>query len=161
MSWPDSEAGGGRRETRWLTPRSLVESLGPFDLDPAGAPGHELAARTYLPERGEDGTALPWSGRVWLNPPYGPEARAFMARMAIHGDGIALLPARTETRMFRDCVWSFASGVLFVFGRLVFLDAAGTRARANAGFGSVLVAYSPADLAALRASGIEGQVIEL
>lgn len=33
----DQNAGSRQRETRWLTPRKLVEPLGTFDLDPCGA----------------------------------------------------------------------------------------------------------------------------
>lgn len=51
----DQNAGSRQRETRWLTPRKLVEPLGTFDLDPCGAPGWELAATTYLLEDGRDG----------------------------------------------------------------------------------------------------------
>ena len=58
--------GSTQQEVRWLTPKPLVESLGTFDLDPCGAPGHNLANRTYLLENGEDGLELPWFGRVWF-----------------------------------------------------------------------------------------------
>ena len=50
------DAGSRQRETRWLTPKPIVEALGRFDLDPCGAPGHELAHETYLVDHGQDGT---------------------------------------------------------------------------------------------------------
>src|SRR5690606_6963873 len=64
-----------QRNDRWLTPLSVIESLGEFDLDPCGAPGHQTARRVYLLEDGDDGMSDPWFGRVWLNPPYGRTMR--------------------------------------------------------------------------------------
>lgn len=150
-----------QRQTRWLTPRHLVDPLGPFDLDPCGAPGHSLATTTYLLEDGKDGLRDPWAGRVWLNPPYGKEAPPFLAKMADHGSGVALIFARTETAMFHDYVWERADSVLFLKGRVSFLDAGGVAAKANAGAPSCLVAYSPFDTAALEASGIPGKLVRI
>lgn len=155
------DKGGGRRETRWLTPTEYVTPLGEFDLDPCGAPGHDLAARTYLLERDEDGLALPWHGRVWLNPPYGREQRPFMERLVEHGEGTALIFARTETRDFHSLVWQQADACLFLSGRISFLDAEGERAKANAGAPSVLVAYGERDAEKLRRSGIAGHFVAL
>lgn len=152
--------GGGQRESRWLTPRPIVEALGHFDLDPCGAPGHTLATVTYQIDDGEDGLVLPWSGRVWLNPPYGRLTAPFLAKLAAHGRGTALVFARTETRMFFESVWPMASAVCFIAGRLTFLDASGTAASANAGAPSVLIAYGDDDTAALHASNL-GHVVEL
>lgn len=161
-----SDKGGGSRTTRWLTPPSLVRSLGDFDLDPAGAPGHDLASETYLLERGQDGLILPWRGRVWLNPPYDrAPAAAFLRKMVHHNHGTALIFARTETAIFHETVWCGATAVLFLRGRITFLDASGVAARANAGAPSCLVAYGEADALALRsavgAGRIDGQIVDL
>lgn len=153
--------GGGQRETRWLTPPEIFTPLGEFDLDPCGAPGHEIAKSTFLLERGEDGLLNDWWGRVWLNPPYGKAQRPFMERLVAHGTGTALIFARTETKDFHDLVWREATALLFLKGRVSFLDANGVRAKANAGAPSVLVAYGAGDAEALRRSGIAGQYVEL
>lgn len=157
----NGSAGSRQRETRWLTPKHIVEPLGRFDLDPAGAPGHQLATRTYLLENGDDGLRDPWSGRVWLNPPYGKEAAPFIAKMADHNWGTMLVFARTETALFHDQVWARASGILFLRGRLSFLDASGVTAKANAGAPSCLVAYGRSDADTLRISGLPGHFVSL
>lgn len=157
QGWLDGRGGNEKRQTRWLTPKHLVEPLGAFDLDPCGAPGHDLATETYLLERGQDGLALPWAGRIWLNPPYGREAEPFLERLADHGIGTALVFASVETRVFEELVWSRATAVLFLYGRVIFLDESGTPARTNSGKGSALVAYGNADANALRYSGIKGR----
>jgi len=155
------DAGSKQREVRWLTPPHIVEALGRFDLDPCGAPGHKLAERDYILERGEDGLRDPWMGRVWLNPPYGPAMTPFMHRMVEHGHGTALIFARTETRLFHETVWEAASAVLFLRGRLTFLSADGVRAKANAGAPSCLVAYGRTDAEELMYSGLPGYVVRL
>lgn len=162
--WLNGESqneGGRQREVRWLTPPHIVKALGAFDLDPCGAPGHDLAARTYLLECGDDGLRDPWFGRVWLNPPYGRAQEPFMRRMVEHGRGTALIFARTETRQWHQLVWPKASAILFLEGRLSFLDAAGERAKANAGAPSALIAYGDEDAAHLAGAGLRGHLVEL
>lgn len=145
----------------WLTPPEILHALGPFDLDPCSPierPWDTAAAHyTIL----DDGLSKSWVGRVWLNPPYGLEADRWLARLAMHGTGTALIFARTEPRMFFDRVWNAATSVLFLEGRLHFHHVDGSRAKANAGAPSVLIAYGEADDAALIASGIGGKYIRL
>lgn len=157
----NQDAGSKQRQTRWLTPPSLIEPLGKFDLDPCGAPGHNLAAHTYLLENGDDGLRDPWFGRVWLNPPYGKEAEPFLAKLADYGRGTALIFARTETQTWHNIIWPKASAILFLAGRVTFLDPDGVAAKANSGAPSCLVAFGLADAAALEESGIRGKYIDL
>ena len=147
--------------SRWLTPPHIPAALGEFDLDPCGAPGHSLAARTYQIDDGEDGLMLPWFGRVWLNPPYGREAEPFLERMADHDNGTALVFARTETRVFHRLVWERATAILFLEGRISFLDPQGVVAKANSGAPSCLIAYGEADAIALANSGLPGAFVPL
>lgn len=143
----------------WLTPPEIIRALGPFDMDPCSLPDRpwDTAARHVIPPR--DGLAEPWAGRVWLNAPYGPEAAKWVARLAAHGNGIAILFARTETAMFFDSVWGKASGLLFIKGRLHFHRPDGTRAKANSGGPSLLVAYGLENAVRLRNSGIPGAFV--
>lgn len=145
--------------TTWLTPPHVHEALGEFDLDPCAAPNWPTAKRhIVLPE---DGFAAEWEGRVWLNPPYGQECWAWLDKLAAHGEGTALIFARTETAGFVEQVWGKATAVKFLHGRLHFHYPDGTRAPANSGAPSVLVAYGNRDAAALYASSISGTYLRL
>ncbi len=76
-----------------------------------------------------------------MNPPYGPETGKWLEKLADHGNGIALIFARTETEMFFEQVWKRADCLLFLKGRLHFHRIDGSRAEFNAGAPSVLVGY--------------------
>lgn len=133
----------------WLTPPGLIESLGKFDLDPC-APivrPWNMAANHFSLE--DDGLSLPWTGRVWLNPPYGRQTARWLRKLALHNDGIALTFARTETEAFQHWVWPAAAAVYFLTGRLHFYSLDGRRAKGNAGGPSVLIAYGERNVAAL------------
>jgi hypothetical protein len=145
----------------WLTPPEILKALGSFDLDPCAPVQRpwEMAKAHYTVR--DNGLLQPWHGRVWLNPPYGLHARQWLNRLAGHGNGIALIFARTETDMFFDEVWDRADAALFLRGRLFFHHVTGERSKHNAGAPSVLVAYGERDVDALRASGIPGRLVIL
>ena len=145
----------------WLTPPHVLEALGSFDLDPCSPIDRPwLTAREHY-NIFDNGLTAPWFGRVWCNPPYGLAAAKWLARCADHGDAIALIFARTETRMFFDHVWSKATALLFLEGRLYFHHVDGTRAAANSGAPSVLVAYGQNNAECLRNCKLPGQFIAL
>ena len=125
----------------WITPRWLVDRLGPFNLDPCAAIPQPwpCADRQYTVN--DNGLIQPWRGLVFCNPPYGLRAAAWLERMAEHSDGIALVFARTETAMFFKHVWPHASALLFLRGRLSFHRTDGSVAKHNSGGPSVLIAY--------------------
>lgn len=138
----------------WLTPPEIVRACGQFDLDPC-APivrPWDTAARHFTVE--DDGLAQSWDGRVWCNPPFGREAVKWLRRMAEHGNGIALIPARTETAMFYETVWGAADAVLFVQGRPHFHYVDGRRAPFNSGAPICLVGYGLSNVVALERSGL-------
>lgn len=130
---------GATRE--WYTPPEVFDRLGlRFDLDPASPMSGPVA---WVPADGfyspnENGLMQPWTGRVWLNPPYGPPGVAFIHRMAEHANGVLLVPARTETRWFQRAA-SSAQVVAFLRDRLHFIRADGMQARAP--FASVVMAW--------------------
>lgn len=156
MSLSSHQKNGGHDE--WLTPPGIVQALGDFDLDPCApvARPWDLAAKHFSKE--DDGLAQPWEGRVWLNPPFGREAVKWLRKMVEHGNGIALVPARTETAMFYECIWNVADAVLFMQGRPHFHYVDGRRAAANSGAPICLVAYGFKNERALRNAGL-GKVV--
>lgn len=145
----------------WLTPPDILRALGDFDLDPCAPIDRpwEMAKAHYTVL--DNGLMQPWVGRVWMNPPYGLEAREWLNKLAGHGDGIALIFARTETEMFFSEVWERADAILFLRGRLYFHHVNGDRAAANAGAPSCLIAYGQRNVDSLKASGIAGRLVEL
>jgi len=149
------------RTNEWLTPPEIIEDLGPFDLDPCASVNQPWPTAHLQYTVDDNGLAKPWHGRVWLNPPYGPETSIWLARLSKHGNGIALIFARTETEMFHNHVWKTAHAVLFLKGRLHFHHPDGSRSPANAGAPSVLVAYGPKNVHALQNSSIQGQLLHL
>lgn len=153
----------------WLTPPHVLAALGPFDLDPCAAPEPRPWATAVTHWGPADGSlSRPWFGRVWLNPPYGGKdlIGPWMRRMAEHGQGTALIFARTETALFFETVWDRASALLFLKGRLAFHRPDGSLPRSdqgggNAGAPSVLVAYGQDDAARLARCGLPGRYVEL
>jgi hypothetical protein len=148
--------------TTWLTPPELIEKLGPFDLDPCAAPSPRPwpTASRHI-ELPEDGLSADWSGHIWLNPPYSFAAWKWLDKLAAHGDGIALIFARTETAGFVSQVWEKATGVLFLHGRLYFYRPDGSRAGANSGAPSCLVAYGQRAAEKLMTADITGTYVPL
>lgn len=143
----------------WLTPPEIFGALGKFDLDPCtpDVMPWETAAQRFTPK--DNGLTKEWKGRVWLNPPYGAQITRWMARMAEHRSGIALVFARTETSWFHRFVWPVATGLLFLEGRLNFYHPHGARSTFNAGGPSVLIAYSFKDAYWLVDSGLKGKFV--
>ena len=145
----------------WLTPPEIISDLGPFDLDPCSPINRPWdTAATHLTVE-DNGLLQEWNGFVWCNPPYGLQSVTWLDRMALHNNGIALIFARTETEMFFKSVWGKATSVLFIKGRLFFYYIDGSKAKANAGAPSVLIAYGNEADKRLQRSKIKGQYIKL
>lgn len=150
----------------WITPPHIVQALGPFDLDPCSPAVHPFpfARRTISLPR--DGLAEPWGADefVWCNPPYGRETGRWLAKCESHGNAIALIFARTETKDWEKYVWSCAAGVCFLFGRLRFHHVDGRQAAASGGAPSALIAYGRAAEsrieAALDSGSIRGVLVQ-
>ena len=55
----------------WYTPRDIFDALGlTFDLDPCSpGPAHWVPARKIYTKE-DDGLVQPWSGTVFMNPPF-------------------------------------------------------------------------------------------
>jgi hypothetical protein len=133
----------------WLTPPEIMAKLGVFDLDPCSPVNRPWDTARDHYTINDDGLSKDWFGRVWMNPPFGREAARWMRRIADHGNGIALIPARTETAMFYESVWTRADAVLFIKGRPHFHRIDGSRANFNSGAPICLIAYGASNVAAL------------
>lgn len=145
----------------WLTPPDLVQKLGHFDLDPC-SPNNlpwKLADKFYSLENGEDGLALSWEGRLFVNPPYSGWA-PFIKKLSEHNNGIALIFAKTETKGWHDHVWPKVDSILFIKRRLKFLRS-DFKSASTATQASVLIAYGAANTKCLETCGIEGKLIKL
>ena len=146
------------KHDEWLTPPEILRTLGQFDLDPCAPIMRPWDTAAKHLNVNDDGLSHQWHGRVWCNPPFGREAAKWLNRMALHGNGIALVPARTETAMFYACVWGVADAVLFIKGRPHFHHPSGERAAFNSGAPICLIAYGKHNSDLLRASGL-GHVV--
>ena len=105
------------------------EALGGFDLDPASceeANATIRAARFFSIE--DDGLAHPWSGKIWLNPPYsGPGGTliAWIGKLLADVESgavveaVALLPAYVETEALQ-AVLARCDAVCFPSRRIQF-----------------------------------------
>lgn len=147
------------RTNSWITPKYILNALGPFDLDPCACDTQPWRTASKMLNRRANGLLTPWTGRVWLNPPYGQEIRSWMGLMASHNNGIALVFARTETIWFTESVWGKATALLFLEKRLYFHYPDGKRANANAGAPSVLIAYGKDNTEVIRQCELKGAYV--
>jgi hypothetical protein len=118
----------------WLTPIEIVNALGKFDLDPCGELNHPTADKIYT----DNGLNQEWYGRVWLNPPYS-EVDKWLYKLSEHGNGIALVFARMETK-WAQAIIPKASSVFFPKGRIWFLTKEKQR-KGNAGAPSMYLSF--------------------
>jgi len=145
----------------WLTPPEIIKALGLFDLDPCAPIDRpwNMAINHFTIQ--DNGLAKKWFGRVWLNPPYGNETASWLSKMVENNNGIALIFARTETKMFFKYVWNKADAILFMKGRISFYNVNGIQAKYSGGAPSCLIAYGQDNIVALENSKIEGQLVYL
>ena len=143
------------KNNEWLTPQWILERLGEFDLDPCAPCNPPWPTAKHYYTKLDNGLTKPWFGRVWLNPPFDRyQIAKWMQKMKEHGNGIALLAARTETKMFFKYVWGSSSGVLFMRGRPHFCLNDGMVAPFNSGAPICLIAYGEENLGYLIKSNL-------
>jgi phage N-6-adenine-methyltransferase len=113
----------------WATPpelfADLAAELGPFDLDPCATPDNAKCARYFT--RTDDGLSREWTGRVFVNPPYGREIgrwvrKAWEASRSTADVVVCLVPARVDTAWWHEYVTR--GEVRFLRGRVRFGGAA-------------------------------------
>jgi len=135
----------------WYTPRPIFDALGlEFDMDVC-SPGADIVP--WIPAKdhvtvSRNGLSCEWSGRVWMNPPYGQETPFWMKRFAEHRNGVALVFSRTDTSWFHE--WATrCDALLFLRGRIAFIPADPGKKASSAGCGSLLCACGDASVNAI------------
>ena len=106
----------------WSTPQWLYDRLYKefrFTLDPCSTTGNAKCKRYFT----ENGLERRWTGRVFMNPPYGPEIgkwveKAYESSCEGAAVVVCLLPARTDTRWWE--LWCTRGEIRFIRGRLKF-----------------------------------------
>jgi hypothetical protein len=141
----------------WLTPPEIIKALGPFDLDPCAPVVRPWDTATQHYTIRDNGLVSPWSGRVWLNPPYGPDTLKWVRRLAgavnrRECTGTLLIFVRTDTVVWHDWIFPYASALLFLRGRLTFHTVNGEKGKTTAGAPSVLVGYGNVESDRLRSA---------
>lgn len=127
-----------RTRDDWGTPPAVFAPLHHefhFALDVAAEAANTLCPFWLGPGGiAEDALQTSWDlGPCWMNPPYS-RGREFVAKavleMRLGVTTVALLPARTDTRMFHDYIWDRrlhrpkeGVEVRFVKGRITFVGA--------------------------------------
>lgn len=155
----------------WLTPQSLIDAFDMpnlADVDPCSPPTRPWPTAKRHITKSEDGLAHTWDPKhfYFVNPPYGASCAEWLRRAADHGNGLALVFARTDTKMFHASVWRHpnATALFFFEGRLRFAKVDGTEV-GSAGAPSVMIAYGMKAYHALmrvaRAGLVRGHLILL
>jgi len=96
----------------WYTPKEIIDSvikvLGEIDLDPcSNSKTHPIIPAKKHFTKEDDGLTKPWRGTVYMNPPYGREIKDWISKLLTEWEegkieGIALVPARTDTDWFHQ-----------------------------------------------------------
>ena len=111
----------------WATPQDFFDKLNEefrFTLDPCADDYNHKCAKYYTKD--QDGLKQDWAGEiVFCNPPYGRDVSKWARKcfQEVYSGkckcAVILLPARTDTRWFHDCIYKRAE-IRFVKGRLKF-----------------------------------------
>ena len=107
----------------WETPQDLFDKLDRqygFTLDVCATVENRKC--DYFFSKEQDGLSKVWTGRIWMNPPYGREIGKWVKKAyetAKRGHTVVcLLPARTNTAWWHD--YCLLGEITFIRGRLKF-----------------------------------------
>jgi len=125
----------------WSTPQDFFNQqnalYGPFTLDVCADETNAKCAVYF--DKTTDGLKQIWTGKCWMNPPYGREISKWMKKAyESAGNGtvvVCLVPARTDTKWWHD--YAIKGQVTFIRGRLKFGDSEN-----SAPFPSAVVVFS-------------------
>ena len=107
----------------WATPQDFFDkynNIYQFETDVCASPENAKCAKYYTKE--QNGLAQEWTGKCWMNPPYGREIKEWMKKAyesSLNGATVVcLVPARTDTAWWHD--YSVKGNIEFIRGRLKF-----------------------------------------
>ena len=115
--------------TEWYTPPELFAELDQefnFTLDPCATPQSALCDK-YL-TKADSGLSKIWSGRVFMNPPYGRGLNKWVKKAydSVRSSEaelvVALIPSSTETLWFHEFIYPDKAEIRFLKGRVKFLQ---------------------------------------
>ena len=109
---------------QWATPKDFFDKCdkeyGPFTLDVCADKDNAKCQRFFSKE--QNGLSQNWTGKCWMNPPYGREIGRWMKKAyesSVNGAiVVCLVPARTDTRWWHE--YAMKGKVTFIRGRLKF-----------------------------------------
>lgn len=155
-----------------ITPKFIIDALGPFALDPCASVVRPWDCARINLTIAQNGLYCSWhpSHSVFLNPPFDRyQVAKWIQKLADHGNGIALVHARTETDWFEP-IWAHASALLFLADRLIFCKPDGSPCTvrnkqtgkaqpANSGAPVVLAAFGAEMSRRLENCGLHGFLV--
>lgn len=119
----------------WGTPQADFDDWDleyDFTLDPCCTLDSCKCPDGIFHDLDQDGLKEPWSGRVFMNPPYNQQ-KLWIPKAVAEAESagvefvVGLLPARTDTQLFHKYIWDKKQGVFrpgvkvdFLEGRLAF-----------------------------------------
>lgn len=109
---------------QWATPQDFFDlcetQYGKFDTDVC-ADASNTKCPVYF-DKNKDGLKQTWTGKCWMNPPYGREIGKWMKKAyesSLNGATVVcLVPARTDTKWWHE--YATKGQVTFIRGRLKF-----------------------------------------
>lgn len=136
------------------TPKYIIDSLGPFDLDPCAGEHTNIARVNLWDGRGENGLTQKWHGFVWCNPPFS-QKEIWAEKMVVHGNGILILPERGSAPWFGPLCEK--AGRYFVMGKKINFEGGSS----SNNIGSVLFPFGYEAIRRINNSGLPGHFVSV
>jgi len=129
----------------WATPMDFFQKwndfIGGFDLDVCANQENAKCQKFFSKE--DDGLSQDWSGKCWMNPPYGKEIGHWMKKAYESSQQgatvVCLVPSRTDTKWWHE--YAMKGKITFIKGRLKFGEA-----KNSAPFPSAVVVFESKDV---------------
>lgn len=119
----------------WFTPKKYIDAarevMGTIDLDPASSEiGNKIIQATKIYTEQDSGLVHPWSGNVWMNPPYNNSLVADFTKKLVEelpniNQACVLVNNATETKWFQNYIYEYCDSICYVRSRIKFLDVNG------------------------------------